>query len=87
MSQPLVSIDLKRGIFRRYSSISRYTGKPLLTHRFDIVAEDWEKVLKREWVVEAASIEEFRVSPREEARVGWSGPPRGPFTPRGGNAA
>ena len=84
MSQPLVSIDLKRGIFRRYVGYSRYTGKPLMTHRREIIAEDWQKVLDHEWVLSEGTVERYRTDPLEADRVGWQGPS---FTPRGDNAA
>ena len=57
---PLLSIDLDRGIFRRYLGRNVCNGKPKLAHRRDINDDDWRAFRDNKELLSVDEIEAYR---------------------------
>ena len=57
---PLLSIDLDRGIFRRYLGRSVNTAKSKMTHRRDINDDDWRAFRDNKELLSLDEIEAYR---------------------------
>ena len=57
---PLLSIDLVRGIFRRYLGRNVHNGNAKLTHRRDVNDDDWRAFRDNKELLSMDEIEAYR---------------------------